>query len=586
MSRDFLDKMAKKVGIDQSLPRDGRPIKTTVSHARVVYWHYVIQNFGESTGSEILKGLMPVSEKDIFKVEQGIIEDEITNIDVSKSIDSATGTFRITMLATKNWKIKLSPGDWLAIYLISDNDGFGDNFAGNPGTKGMVMLGAIDRVSKTKQRDEESDKVVVRYVISGRDFGRALEDSDIWFNPYVSFKKNRETMLDSAGYRFVGTPADMAESILNLFFGKVGRGSSMLATYGSIPIGGKNVEMKQNYIPRELSNIFSRNLIPSFGSSGVPFNSILKRQIGIDGQLPGVKWRAMLSPGDSAGSVWNLLKRESNSLINNLYVDLIKDDDGNATPTIVLTPHPNSNFFRDTPDELNGRYNRMSDLAQIRIRGSKIKYEDLGRDCNSRINMIWLRPRLTSETNINNLAYLGKDFPDGIGLPMFQVESINRHGIKIYDQTFEFCYSEKESKNASMMIPLYRSFINQIYDLNVYNHLYETGSIVSSGDNRAQLGATLRIENDLGESSQDRLYFIEGYTHTWTFPNQWETEWQLTHGQFDDQQNPFIDIAKEDGGQADSESNRRYLVKTTVKKQSNSELISDIADKIPKKFTI
>ena len=113
-------------------------------------------------------------------------------------------------------------------------------------------------------------------------------------------------------------------------------------------------------------------------------------------------------------------------------------------------------------------------------------------------------------------------------------------------------------------VELYRSFINQIYDLNAYNHLYETGSITSIGDSRAQLGTCLRIRSDFDDD--DRLYFVEGYSHTWTFPNQWETEWNVTHGQFDNETNPFIDIDESDGGQADNETNRRYLVKTNFSK--------------------
>jgi len=205
--------------------------------------------------------------------------------------------------------------------------------------------------------------------------------------------------------------------------------------------------------------------------------------------------------------------------------------------------------------------------------------------------MVWLSSRESTSATTNKIAYLGQNAVDGIGLPMFQSESIKRHGLKIYDQVLEFCFSNALGKVDATAGGLYRSFINQIYDLHVYNHLYETGSVVSTGNNKARIGATLRIKDEsqtgsfelLGfkgdmpmskfvptDTSQDRIYYIEGYSHNWKFPDQWETEWQLTHGQFDSDDAPFIDLREEDAGQIDSESNRRYLVKTNIPRSPES----------------
>jgi hypothetical protein len=154
-----------------------------------------------------------------------------------------------------------------------------------------------------------------------------------------------------------------------------------------------------------------------------------------------------------------------------------------------------------------------------------------------------------------------------------------RHGLKVWDQMLENAYiasnknydvsasatkAKASGLRTDLSTELYNSFINLIYDLNIYNHLYETGSIVTTGDPLAQIGSCLRIKSDFDDD--DRLFFIEGYSHTWTYPNQWETEWNLTHGQFDNKMNPFIDARDADGGQDDIETNKRYLVKTNLKK--------------------
>jgi len=593
---------------------DSRPIKSTVSRARVVYWHYIVQNFGASTGLDLLLGDTPVSDADIFKTERGIIEEEITEVQVNKTIDNPSGTFRITMLATKNWKMLLSPGDWVAIYMSSAYDNFDYD---SPDSKNMVMFGSIDRVTKTKQRDEETDKVLVRYIVTGRDFGRVFEDTDIWFNPHTNPTALIDLTLTVAGMKFTGSPSEMMDSILDTFFGKAGGGASVFGTvpvkttFGIKNIANTEIELKQGYIPEEVTLPFSASgaiSLPRFelGGSGaiksVPINSLIEREFYIQSSflsipmksatsLPGYKSRAMLSASNSPGNVWGLMKRESNALVNDLYCELIRDEDGNCKPTVILAPHPNSNFFEDGPGELNDAFYKLGDLEQIEVGSSQIKYEDLGRDGNSKVNMVWLSSRESTSATTNKIAYLGQNAVDGIGLPMFQSESIKRHGLKIYDQVLEFCFSNALGKVDATAGGLYRSFINQIYDLHVYNHLYETGSVVSTGNNKARIGATLRIKDEsqtgsfelLGfkgdmpmskfvptDTSQDRIYYIEGYSHNWKFPDQWETEWQLTHGQFDSDDAPFIDLREEDAGQIDSESNRRYLVKTNIPRSPES----------------
>jgi len=358
---------------------DSRPIKSTVSRARVVYWHYIVQNFGASTGLDLLLGDTPVSDADIFKTERGIIEEEITEVQVNKTIDNPSGTFRITMLATKNWKMLLSPGDWVAIYMSSAYDNFDYD---SPDSKNMVMFGSIDRVTKTKQRDEETDKVLVRYIVTGRDFGRVFEDTDIWFNPHTNPTALIDLTLTVAGMKFTGSPSEMMDSILDTFFGKAGGGASVFGTvpvkttFGIKNIANTEIELKQGYIPEEVTLPFSASgaiSLPRFelGGSGaiksVPINSLIEREFYIQSSflsipmksatsLPGYKSRAMLSASNSPGNVWGLMKRESNALVNDLYCELIRDEDGNCKPTVILAPHPNSNFFEDGPGELNDAF--------------------------------------------------------------------------------------------------------------------------------------------------------------------------------------------------------------------------------------
>jgi len=143
-------------------------------------------------------------------------------------------------------------------------------------------------------------------------------------------------------------------------------------------------------------------------------------------------------------------------------------------------------------------------------------------------------------------------------------ESIVRDGLKRFKGTIDFVYVDSTSglyKNKQEI--LFKSFINQGYDHKAYNHLYDTGTVVTTGEKRAQLGSVLRVSPSV-EGAPVKLYYVEGYSHTWKFPGMWETEWNVTMGQFDDKLFPFIDLEIGDFGQPDVEQGRGYLAKTNV----------------------
>jgi hypothetical protein len=286
---------------------------------------------------------------------------------------------------------------------------------------------------------------------------------------------------------------------------------------------------------------------------------------------------------DSNGNVWEMLQRSSNSLINEVFLEEIRDGDGRAYPTIVLRPRPyNTPYFpsqfpeseKDLINRLNGKWTTLQSLAKqsyLEVSPGEVLHENLGRDDHSRFNSFFLTSVRAHEAYRSVFASLNS--MGTISQPFFCRESIHRHGLKMFSQLLEF--DQLTGLTASLVneIDIFKAFLAQLYDYYYANHLYESGTIECTGVLEAELGKVMRIlPSKKGEKT--RIYYVEGYEHSWTFPGTWRTIFTLTRGQwFTDVsgnenanvKNIFIDVDSDDFGADDTSFSNTYLVKTRTR---------------------
>ena len=553
-----------------SFPAQRRVIGSRTSFVSVKYFHYDKQNFGVATnvGS-------PFADSTVYQTTTGVIEEEITSMKISKSIGNS-GSFELHLKPTQNWKTVLSPGDWVAIYIFDKYRQKNPN--GDTDTTNLLMLGNIDRVSRSLQKNTDNDKVVLQYIVSGRSSMKALEETDIWFDPYVNQDQTLDVLLRTAGLEIQGNPAKLVQNTLDIFMGP----GAQLSAQRTQALG-------QWRIPAQVANLFGVKSGYALGASKPSYYDILDTSI--PSTLPGFKTRGMLSP-DSSGSVWEMMRRFSNELVNEIFVEDVRADDGSVMPTLVLRPRPlQTPFFTATESGnsqfgsedaavrpyLKKAYQSLQDLGKtsfIEISPAEILFEDLGKDDHSRMNMFWLRTQQSYEYAYSRVATVKST---QIANPFFQRDSIGRYGLKRFDQLLDFCWVEGADGNAEKApdpdASLFKAFMAQVYDMNYANHLYDVGSITCSGVLEAELGKALVVLADPAiAGSRKKLFYIEGYEHDWTFPSSWRTTFTLTHGQFSqaDNKDPniFVDcIGPGDFGAADATINTAYLNKTRTEKK-------------------
>jgi hypothetical protein len=310
------------------------------------------------------------------------------------------------------------------------------------------------------------------------------------------------------------------------------------------------------------------------------FYDILSKQIEQD--LPGFRARMQVTLSNN-GSVHDMLKKSSNDLVNELYYEEVRADNGDVFPTLVLKPRPVQTPFLDSHigvtkdksiiDALKGKTKTLQKLATenfVEISPAEIKFEDLGRDDHSRFNYFWLTPAQFNESGAYSVMNnLNKSL--GVSNPTFLKASIQRHGLQKMERTLEFCQTADLQRSPAVTI--FRGFMLQLYDQNFANHLYDSGTIECTGVLEAELGKALIVQPEV-EGKDPKVYYIEGYQHEWTYPNAWTTTFTVTHGQFLNSDGQiFIDVLNEtdisDNGQEDTDLQNVYLAKTGTTKANS-----------------
>jgi len=287
-------------------PLGRRTASTTTSFARLKVWHYTKQNFGTPSN---VRGSF--SSSTIYDVVEDEYENDLFSVKINKEIGRPSATFDVVLFPTQNWKKFIAPGDWIEISLFNRRTKSENTFS----TKNVVLLGNVDRVSRSLQRNENDDKVELRYRISGRNFGKVLEETDIWFDPYTLQAKTADTILRQAGIPLQGSPDKMFGKVLDVFLGK-----------GIITPKGSTGELKQWRMPWPVINRFDTSSI------GTKLDNILQRNI--ESGLPGYRTRVMLN-SENNGNLWEQLEQASNKLINEVIVEESRDGDG-VKPSITL----------------------------------------------------------------------------------------------------------------------------------------------------------------------------------------------------------------------------------------------------------
>lgn len=458
------------------------------------------------------------AHRQLMDTERITIVDAVTQCQINKSIGEVRGTFDFLLMPTENWKLKIRPGDWLIIYLSRD------------GIETPRMLGNVDRVSRAIQVAPDGKKMV-RFKVSGSDFGKVFDKYDIYWNPFVPATIAAQAFINDKQLRFLGRPNEILNDILEVFLGN-----------GVNTHSKEYPEILQWFMPERLTEFFPANS-PASSDVGLKFFDILKQEIESVGG-----YKVWDNIHTLQGNLWNIMKRSSNSVLNELFVELKKTPGKNEyRPTLVLRTIP---FTRGDYQFLNGMDDsqivRFKDLPTVTVTTDEILQEDLGQNDHARFNyfLLWSQTPQIDGRSLTDAISVG-----GNAFPRLLKGSIRRNGLMTKIDTTDFSFlssttsggnSAKFSQRVTDDLELLKAWNDVLAHWYTREHLYETGTVLMLGNPDIELGKRIVIQDKMfGE--RDRAYYIESYADSWEFPERWITTLSLTRGQDAESEEPLFE---------------------------------------------
>lgn len=438
----------------------------------------------------------------------GATSPSLISVSTSKVLGQPAGTFEV--------ELKTRDPDFLD--KVMDDDWVDISF-----TRGArvyaTMRGLIDSIQRVESVNEQ-DATDVTYTISGRDFGKCFERTEIYFNRFLAEGLGGVTRIFAA--------ADP-----NLF--------------GDVR---KTVETFLLYFLTDLSNTTgATSWRVASGMPGLPDNELLAKVLqfprsggwsygqGYTNNPPRVSFLpAFMDPQGS--NLWSLAQQWSDPGFCELYTELTKAD--GTIPSVEeaeelrFEDSAMSVILRDRPFPFGDNPRNDSfwfDLPTLEITRQDIEgVLAMTRGGEERFNAFFVKGKAFAEAAGNNIELVA---------PLVDLQSVRKHGFRRFDITTE--YVPDPDSRWPEFITRQRALARDWHMLNPY--LLSGNITLARGFPELRIGTRLRIA--AGEHGQpEETYYTEGVYHSWSQYAGMKTSASLTRGWRGDEQS-FLSTMRE-----------------------------------------
>jgi len=482
------------------------------------------------------------------------IRQDILNCTISNNKGSSSGNFTLTLKRGKeikggnnqptniNYLDLIHPGDWITIYMKKSGEISDDDVKTNTVDSGFKFLGIIENVRYIEVDNPGSASPRLEYIITGRSFGKVF-DTNLFFNPVVNksaaallgaeFLKDSSKQLKGAGF----TPDQAVKKLLNFYFGGKLAASSLANENWYVP---DSLIQTLKGTPAQKNKNLGRSFIDIINTSRIGLQT--NTPTGFKSVSPLIG-RGIFKALPTSGTIWSVLEFVSNTVINEMYTDLVpigprpapnEKDTRRLQPALVVRQVPFSNkegqitnVFTKTgkkdPIKNANLKGFFTNLPQHVIVSTDIKQKNIGTSDHERINYVIVAPKI-DQTNVEALYAAGMNAP-----------SIQRYGLKTFQA--ETPYTLDPTFNIKKMCEFCVWLLEDWFFL---SHSFYNGTIITDGvDKYVEVGQNLYIEDI------KQLFHIEGYTHSYevmpTGATSYDTEFRVSRGQvFSNNKSTFI----------------------------------------------
>ena len=434
----------------------------------------------------------------------------IVSASTSKTMGGGmAGTFTITLKrGSLNIMEEIRAGDWVILHFTRN---------GKPlhGTLGMIL-------DVREQRTPSSESIT----ITGADFGRVIDRTEVWFDDFTGFENNAGGKLIGGrmGFNPIGSPDQIVQRIID-------------AMLGSDTIVGGTWTWPQglNY----LGKFFTAGLKVSIGNrQPVPLGVVPVGNIGGDPLLRGEGGNefSLFRPNPGT-TLTQQLQSWVNPMLNELFFDVADDQVFISSTAAGLgigsldstpdKPYPTL-FMREKPfiNLTDGLGSPWFKLPTVKLHGDDITTSDLGFSDEERRNLIMIYAGSWAGSNLDQYVA----YPPG-----YSRESMARYGLRKHEQQTTFATLGGRQGGAPWLTEVSK-WAKLLIDWYALNHEFLNGSISTPyllGE--ARIGKRLLVEGE-----HRRQFYIEGVTHTVNFPRGASTRLSVTRG-FEGEDGEFLD---------------------------------------------
>jgi hypothetical protein len=406
-----------------------------------------------------------------------------------------------------------------------------------------TVLGLVDSVGEDTVRTGSGTRSET-YTISGRDIGKIFEVTPL----FVNFFHDPSRPLRSQGNitatfaeQLVGTPAHFVRVLVEVWLGN--DGTAEVPWVLPSGLGG--------------GPFFSPNLPVGGGSFQAKLSLEGPGLVGLqqmDGQTNGEAIAPTLMQIDQGGGkLWDTMQEYANPIMNEMFVDLApiaeqeQGDFENLVPTLTLRERPFPTHEDAGRSTSASKWNRLM-THTLALGDVKRRQIHKGGAAN-RFNYwkIRLNGIGAEGFNVDELLQRGVDGVESGrpgNIPIFNTDSIARHGVRPYTATTRFVpffYRSRASQEDGESVReeeelqgtffrLVAAWLKKLHDWYVIAPFELSGTLST---NRMQpeirIGQRLREERDEGVIT----YYIETFSHSWTYPNDGQSTFTVTRGEYE-----------------------------------------------------
>ena len=228
----------------------------------------------------------------------------------------------------------------------------------------------------------------------------------------------------------------------------------------------------------------------------------------------------------SGGALWDLLQQYCNGVLNEMWVD--------------LAPHPEHNgamrpafYLRERIFRTQGDTNRWDQTRVNQLEKNDVRSRNLAKGGAANRYNYWvitgsvLGDQFETQAQTHSMGL--EPFKPG-AIPIINVESVQRHGLRPYTANTNFLPFFKQGQGANF-IRLAANWLKRIHDWYGVAPFQLSGTIVTT-----RMFPEIRIGQRVQELRDEGsiTYYVEGVDHNWSHPGPGNTTITVTHGEYDD----------------------------------------------------